>query len=47
MEIGYMPTGQALRIPKRNVTRVLINKRVVALDHASIVAVTKYRGQIE
>ncbi|HOP59352.1 MAG TPA: ATP-dependent Clp protease ATP-binding subunit [Bacteroidales bacterium] len=39
--------GLALRITKRNVSRVLFNKRVVALDLASIVAGTKYRGQFE
>ena len=39
--------GLALRIMKRNVSRVLFNKRVVALDLASIVAGTKYRGQFE
>lgn len=39
--------GLALRIVKRKVSRVLFNKRVVALDMASIVAGTKYRGQFE
>ncbi len=39
--------GLALRISRRNVSRVLFNKRVVALDLASIVAGTKYRGQFE
>lgn len=39
--------GLALRIIKRNVSRVLFGKRVVALDLASIVAGTKYRGQFE
>jgi ATP-dependent Clp protease ATP-binding subunit ClpC len=39
--------GLALRITKKNVSRVLFNKRVVALDLASIVAGTKYRGQFE
>ena len=42
-----MAEGLALRITKRNVSRVLFNKRVVALDLASIVAGTKYRGQFE
>lgn len=39
--------GLARRIIKRNVSRVLFNKRVVTLDLASIVAGTKYRGQFE
>ncbi|MGA1976635.1 MAG: ATP-dependent Clp protease ATP-binding subunit [Bacteroidales bacterium] len=39
--------GLALRISKKHVSRVLFNKRVVALDLASIVAGTKYRGQFE
>ncbi len=39
--------GLALRIVQRKVSRVLFNKRVVALDMASIVAGTKYRGQFE
>jgi len=39
--------GLALRIAKKNVSRVLFSKRVVALDLASIVAGTKYRGQFE
>jgi ATP-dependent Clp protease ATP-binding subunit ClpC len=39
--------GLALRIIKRQVSRVLFNKRVVTLDLASIVAGTKYRGQFE
>ncbi|MEI6049379.1 MAG: ATP-dependent Clp protease ATP-binding subunit [Bacteroidota bacterium] len=39
--------GLALRIIQKNVSRVLFNKRVVALDLASIVAGTKYRGQFE
>ena len=39
--------GLALRIIKRQVSRVLFNKRVVTLDLASLVAGTKYRGQFE
>jgi ATP-dependent Clp protease ATP-binding subunit ClpC len=39
--------GLAMRISRKNVSRVLFNKRVVALDLASIVAGTKYRGQFE
>ena len=39
--------GLALRIIRKNVSRVLFNKRVVTLDLASIVAGTKYRGQFE
>ncbi|MCB0788907.1 MAG: ATP-dependent Clp protease ATP-binding subunit, partial [Flavobacteriales bacterium] len=39
--------GLALRIVQRKVSRVLFNKRIVALDIASLVAGTKYRGQFE
>lgn len=39
--------GLALRIVQKRVSRVLFDKRVVALDMASIVAGTKYRGQFE
>ena len=39
--------GLALRIVQRKVSRVLFNKRIVALDLASLVAGTKYRGQFE
>lgn len=39
--------GLAMRIIKRQVSRVLFGKRVVTLDLASIVAGTKYRGQFE
>ncbi len=39
--------GLALRIVQKKVSRVLHNKRVVALDMGSIVAGTKYRGQFE
>lgn len=39
--------GLALRIIERKVSRILFDKRVVALDMGSIVAGTKYRGQFE
>ncbi|MBP7151303.1 MAG: ATP-dependent Clp protease ATP-binding subunit [Paludibacteraceae bacterium] len=39
--------GLALRIVQHKVSRVLFDKRIVALDMASIVAGTKYRGQFE
>lgn len=39
--------GLALRIKEKMVSRVLFDKRVIALDLASIVAGTKYRGQFE
>ncbi|MCM1310501.1 MAG: ATP-dependent Clp protease ATP-binding subunit [Bacteroides sp.] len=39
--------GLALRITQRQVARVLLDKRVIALDMASLVAGTKYRGQFE
>ncbi len=39
--------GLALRITQRKVSRLLFDKRVIALDMASIVAGTKYRGQFE
>ena len=39
--------GLALRIIQRKVSRVLFDKRIVALDIASLVAGTKYRGQFE
>ncbi len=39
--------GLASRIIERKVSRVLYNKRVIALDLASLVAGTKYRGQFE
>lgn len=39
--------GLALRIVKRQVSRILFDKRVVSLDMASLVAGTKYRGQFE
>lgn len=39
--------GLALRIVQKKVSRVLFNKRVIALDMAGMVAGTKYRGQFE
>jgi ATP-dependent Clp protease ATP-binding subunit ClpC len=39
--------GIALRIVKKECSRVLYNKRIVTLDVASLVAGTKYRGQFE
>lgn len=39
--------GLALRIVQRKVARVLFDKRIIALDMASVVAGTKYRGQFE
>lgn len=39
--------GLALRIVQKKVSRILFNKRVVALDMTAVVAGTKYRGQFE
>ena len=39
--------GLALRIVQKKVSRILFNKRVIALDMAAVVAGTKYRGQFE
>ncbi len=39
--------GLALRINQRKVSRVLFDKKVIALDMAGMVAGTKYRGQFE
>lgn len=39
--------GLALKIVQQNVSHALVNKRVVMLDLASVVAGTKYRGQFE
>ncbi|TYP95599.1 ATP-dependent Clp protease ATP-binding subunit ClpC [Fodinibius salinus] len=39
--------GLASRIVERKVSRVLYDKRVIALDLGSLVAGTKYRGQFE
>ena len=39
--------GLAKRIVERKVARTLLDKRIVSLDMAAIVAGTKYRGQFE
>jgi len=39
--------GLASRIHERKVSRILFDKRVIALDLAALVAGTKYRGQFE
>ncbi len=39
--------GLAIRIAHKQVSRALLNKRIVSLDIGSIVAGTKYRGQFE
>ncbi|HCC30369.1 MAG TPA: Clp protease ClpC [Marinilabiliales bacterium] len=39
--------GMAIRIVQKKVSRILFGKRIIALDLASIVAGTKYRGQFE
>lgn len=39
--------GLAIRISERKVSRILFDKRIVALDMTSVVAGTKYRGQFE
>jgi ATP-dependent Clp protease ATP-binding subunit ClpC len=39
--------GLAMRIAQGRVSRTLLNKRVISLDMASLVAGTKYRGQFE
>ncbi|MBO4282074.1 MAG: ATP-dependent Clp protease ATP-binding subunit [Bacteroidales bacterium] len=39
--------GLAVRIKERKVPRILLGKRIVSLDIASMVAGTKYRGQFE
>ena len=39
--------GLALQIVQRKVSRILFDKRIVALDLTSLVAGTKYRGQFE
>ena len=39
--------GLALRIAQKNVSRVLLEKKIISLDIGSLVAGTKYRGQFE
>lgn len=39
--------GLALRIVEKKVSRILFEKRVIALDMTAVVAGTKYRGQFE
>ena len=39
--------GLAIKIAKKSVSRILMNKRIISLDIGSIVAGTKYRGQFE
>ncbi len=39
--------GLAKRIVERKVARVLLDKRIISLDMAGVVAGTKYRGQFE
>lgn len=39
--------GLALRIVQKRIPHILLDKRVISLDMASIVAGTKYRGQFE
>lgn len=39
--------GLALRIVEKKVSRILFDKRVIALDMTALVAGTKYRGQFE
>ena len=39
--------GMAIRIVQKRVSRILFDKRIIALDLASVVAGTKYRGQFE
>ena len=39
--------GLAMKIVKKEVSRILHNKRIVALDLSLVVAGTKYRGQFE
>ena len=39
--------GLAIKIASHNAPQILLNKRIVSLDMASLVAGTKYRGQFE
>lgn len=39
--------GLAIRIAEKKVSRMLFDKRIIALDMMSVVAGTKYRGQFE
>ena len=39
--------GLALRIIQKKVSRILFDKRVVALDMTAVVAGTKYRGHLK
>lgn len=39
--------GLAMRIVKKQVPRLLFNKRIISLDLAAVLAGTKYRGQFE
>ena len=39
--------GLALRIVEKKISRILFDKRVIALDMTAVVAGTKYRGQFE
>ncbi len=39
--------GLALRITQRKVTKVLLDKKIITLDMAALIAGTKYRGQFE
>lgn len=47
LENSAIVEGLALRIIQKKVSRILFDKRVVALDMTSVVAGTKYRGQFE
>ena len=38
--------GLALRIVEKKVSRILFDKRVIALDMTAVVAGTKYRGPV-